>query len=299
MSPAGPPRRVEPPRDPELRIGCCSWTSEAWWDRVYPPTLREGERLAWYARLWDAVEVDATYYRPPGSATVRRWAAVTPERFRFAVKFPRDLLDLRRPVDREGVAAFSAAVRLLGPKLGPILLQFPPWISPARAGPGLDALFEALDPGLRYTVEFRHEAWFRGESLGRTTRALADRRMALTWSFLTSVAVPPEVTTDFVYLRFIGDHVTVPAADHGEVRIDRSATTRLWAERLRASLTDRSLGGFVFFNNHYAGFAPESVNSFRREMGWPPVDFSGLREVAVASAAAAAAAGRGKVRRLD
>lgn len=260
---------------PALRTGCCSWTSDSWWGRVYPERLAEGDRLAWYARLWDSVEVDATYYRSPGEYLVRRWASVTPENFVFALKFPRDLMDPRRPIDREKVAAFTSSLRRLGPKLGPVLLQFPPWGTPVKVAPFLDELLAVLDPALRYSIELRHRAWFEGETFERLTKTFSDRRIALTWSVLNQVAVPPEVTADFVYLRFIGDHTTVPAGTHGEVRIDRSATTAEWARRLRESLHERSLGGFVFFNNHYAGFAPASLNSFRQAIGLPAVDFTG------------------------
>lgn len=102
-------------------------------------------------------------------------------------------------------------------------------------------------------------------------KTLTDRRIALTWSYLTYVDVPPERTTDFVYLRFIGDHDTIPAETHGEVRVDRSSVTALWAARLR-DLRDTAQMAFVFFNNHYAGFAPASVNQFRVEMGLAPID---------------------------
>ncbi|EQD33790.1 protein containing DUF72 [mine drainage metagenome] len=96
--------------------------------------------------------------------------------------------------------------------------------------------------------------------------------MALTWAYLTYLDIPPWRTADFVYLRFIGDHEAIPADRHGEVRVDRHAETERWAARLRAedALTRPS---FVFFNNHYAGFAPESVNDFRVALGLVPVDY--------------------------
>ena len=80
------------------------------------------------------------------------------------------------------------------------------------------------------------------------------------------------MTADFVYLRFIGDHETVPAERHGEVRIDRTRETALWAGRVQERRDDVQYT-FVVFNNHYAGFAPASVNEFRAEVGLEPVDF--------------------------
>lgn len=257
--------------DSRVRVGCSSWTSDAWWGRVYPRGLADGERLSVYARLFDTVEVDSTYYRSPTRALVEGWRRKTPDPFLFTLKFPRDLLDPKSPVDPPAVDGFLASARALGPKLGPILLQFPPWVRPGRATTFLTSLLDALDPSLRYAVELRDAGWYQGEVWAGLQRMLADRRVALAWSYLTYLDIPPELTSDFVYLRFIGDHTTVPAEQHGEVRVDRSAETRRWAERLRQR-QDSLRASFVFFNNHYAGFAPASVNEFRVAMGLEPAD---------------------------
>lgn len=257
----------------KVRIGCSSWTSDAWWGRVYPKGLADGERLAWYARLWEAVEVDASYYRDPGPYLVQRWARVTPERFRFTMKFPRDLLDPKKPLRTEAVASFLEHARLLGSKLGGLVLQFPPWVKPGRAEGFLTDLLGRLEPGPRYAVELRDAGWFEGATFERLRKELADRQIALAWSYLTYVDVPAVLTTDFVYLRFIGDHTTVPATTHGEIRVDRSKTLVTWAQHLRDH-SEEIAGGFAFFNNHFAGFAPTSVNEFRAALGLPPVDFA-------------------------
>lgn len=264
---------IEGPSDRRLRIGCSSWTSEAWWGRVYPDRLADGERLAWYARLWDTVEVDASYYRDPGPSLVRRWARVTPPEFRFTLKFPRDLLDPKRPPHRERIAGFLSNARLLGPKLGAILLQFPPWVRPGRADPFLEDLLSLLEPGPRYAVELRDAGWFSGPTFDRLRRSLANRGIALVWSYLTYVDVPSVLTSELVYLRFIGDHTSVPASTHGEIRVDRSQELERWANHLKDHL-ERVSVAFVFFNNHFAGFAPASVNDFRRILGLRPVAYA-------------------------
>jgi len=258
-----------------LRIGCSSWTSESWWGRVYPTDLPPGDRLAAYARRFDCVEVDSSYYRDPGAFLVRRWARATPDDFVFTMKFPRDLLDPRGSPDREAIATFESHARELGPKLGAVLAQFPPWAKPGRAERFLRELLPCLDPGVRYAIELRDAGWYRGETRTVLLRALADHRCALAWSFLTYVEVPPELTTDFVYLRFIGDHTTVTEERHGELRVDRSAETRQWASRLK-SAQERIENAFAFFNNHFAGFAPASVNLFRGELGLDPVPIDPL-----------------------
>ncbi|MGI0066952.1 MAG: DUF72 domain-containing protein [Thermoplasmata archaeon] len=202
-----------------------------------------------------------------------RWASITPPEFTFAVKFPRDLLDVRADVDREGVERFLANAHGLGRKLGPILVQFPPWVKPDNATRFLGTLFDCLDPSVRYAVEVRSKEWFEGSSWSWLNGQLVSRRIALTWSYLTYLDVPAERTTDFVYLRFIGDHTTVPEGLHGEIRVNRDAVIDRWARRVRAALETGSTG-FTFFNNHFQGFSPELINLFRRANDLPPVVFA-------------------------
>ncbi len=256
-----------------VRSGCSSWTSDAWWGKVYPRGLPDGERLARYSLLYDTVEVDSSYYRDPGPYLTRRWASVTPEGFVFTLKFPRDLMDPRAPPGEEGIPTFLRNARNLGEKLGPILLQFPPWFKPGpKSWPFLLDLLGRLESPLQFAVELRDAHWFGGEDFERLMHALRERHIALAWSYLTYVDVPPEITSEFVYLRFIGDHTTIPADRHGSVQVDRTAELRLWAKRVEAAL-ERVKAVYVFFNNHFQGFAPESVNLFRKELGQPPVEY--------------------------
>lgn len=239
---------------------------------MYPEGTPPGERLDLYARLYDCVEVDATYYTLPRRRMVEGWYARTPPGFLFTLKMTRDLLDPKRPVDREKLAGFVDAVRLLREKLGPILLQFPPWVKPGRSTGFLWDLLGALPSGPRYAIELRDAGWYSGAMWDQVRRSLQDRQMILTWASLTYLEIPAELTSDEVYLRFIGDHTSIPAETHGEIRVDRRAETQRWADRLRAQ-ADRWRRAWVFFNNHYAGFAPESVNQFRELMGLTPIAY--------------------------
>jgi uncharacterized protein YecE (DUF72 family) len=256
----------------EIRTGTSSWTSEAWWGRVYPEGTPSAERLGLYARLFDCVEVDATYYSLPVRRMVEAWYARTPPEFLFTLKVTRDLLDPKKPVDAEKLRGFVDAAQTLREKLGPLLLQFPPWVKPGRSTQFLWDLLSSLPEGPRYAVELRDAGWYSGETQDRLLREFRDRQVILTWSSLNYVEIPPELTSDQVYLRFIGDHTSIPADTHGEIRADRGADTQRWAERLRRVSSDLQRA-LVFFNNHYAGFAPESVNLFRELMGLPTVPY--------------------------
>ncbi|MCI4325599.1 MAG: DUF72 domain-containing protein [Thermoplasmata archaeon] len=254
-----------------VRVGCSSWTSEAWNGRLYPAGLPPVQRLPYYARFYDVVEVDATYYAIPARSMVRGWAQRTPESFRFALKLPKELMERDHPLDEEKVGAFLSAAAELGPKLVGVVAQFPPSFRPPKTGDAgsveqLGRLVERLASSLPLSVELRDRGWYEGQRLEQLRRMLGDHKVALAWSALTFLDVPPVVTTDRIYLRFIGDHTTISETELGELRVDRSDTARRWATAVRERL-DEIHDALVFFNNHFEGYAPESANRFLGLLG--------------------------------
>ena len=256
-----------------IRTGTASWTHPHWRGRAYPKDLEESQILRWYAKHWDFVEVDSSYYSVPSLGMAQAWRKKTPPGFTFAMKFPRDFLHPRARLDLEMMYAFFEAARALGDKLGPILLQFAPGVGPRDGREFLPALFDQLEMDLRYVVELRERSWFEGENLEWLRKELRERGFALCWSYLTYVDVPPEVTANFLYVRFMGDHDTLKKENLGELRLDRSAVTDEWAGRVKARL-DEVKECFVVFSDQFEGFAPESMNRFRAIAGLPGVQFS-------------------------
>lgn len=141
-----------------IRVGCAGWSIP----KAYAARFPEGRsHLERYARRLPAVEINSSFYRPHRPATYARWAATVPEDFRFAVKVPREITHVRRlahaeePLDR-----FLAAVRALGAKLGPLLVQLPPRL--AFDADSAEAFFETLRARFDGAVacEPRHASWF-------------------------------------------------------------------------------------------------------------------------------------------
>ena len=116
-----------------ILIGTQGWNYPAWIGPFYPPDTRPAELLPAYARMFNAVEVDSTFYAIPDARTVRAWNERTPAGFTFALKMPKEVThDLRLRNAAPVIEELVARVRGLGPKLGPILLQMGPDFSPAE-----------------------------------------------------------------------------------------------------------------------------------------------------------------------
>src|SRR5690348_5410794 len=155
-----------------LYAGTSGFSYSTWKGKFYPATLAGSKMLSYYAERLNGVELNGSFYRPPPESTLRAWAAATPLEFRFCMKANRGLTYSAEAFDRVGLARiFTQRIAVLGERLGPVLLQFPP-IRQKNLGL-LDALLTAL--ARPAAAEFRHESWFDEE----TYRVLREHAGAL------------------------------------------------------------------------------------------------------------------------
>jgi uncharacterized protein YecE (DUF72 family) len=236
-----------------VRIGTSGYQYEDWRGRLYPRELPRREWLAHYARRFDTVELNNTFYRLPEAETFAAWRARVPRGFCFALKFNRygsHMKRLREPAATIG--RFFERAQELGSALGPVLLQLPPrWhADPAR----LDGFLAASPRGVRWAVEFRDPSWL----VEPVYAVLRRRRAALCIHDLLGDH-PREVTARFVYLRF-----------HGPVSRARYPRQRLAAEARRIrSWAARRLDVYAYFNNDAECHAVEDARDLRRYVFGP------------------------------
>jgi len=237
--------------------------------------------LSEYAKRFDTVEIDATFYRIPSAAQVRSWAAKTPAGFRIAAKVPQVITHEKLLVKCEDeVKAFLGVMDELGDRLGPLLFQFPHFRRDAFASVGafLDRLrpfLDTLPAGQSFALEVRNKEWV-GEPL---LSLLRERRIA--YALIDYPLMPPVedliekqdvVTADFAYVRWLGDRKGIEARTvrWDKLIVDRAAEMDRWTPALVA-LLERRIEVFGYFNNHYAGHAPGSIellrDTWRRRMG--------------------------------
>ncbi len=136
----------------------------------------EGSHLERYARVFDAVEIDTSFYRPHQRTTYARWADATPRGFRFAVKLPRSVThEARLAGAQDELAAFLDQVAGLGAKLGPLLVQLPPSLAfdDDVVTPFFERLRAQFDGAL--VCEPRHRSWFEAAADAALVRARVSR----------------------------------------------------------------------------------------------------------------------------
>lgn len=227
-------------RESPLRIGTSGYQYRHWRGVLYPEGLAQKDWLPHYARHFDTVELNATFYRLPTPEAVQRWRAAVPPRFTFAVKGSRYLTHMKRLLDSgEGLTRFFGPLSRLGTKLGPVLWQLPPRFAPDLER--LDRFLSRLPPG-RHAVEFRDEAWYADAVCD-----VLERHGAAFCEHDRVARAPPRLTGGWRYVRFHG-----PAGGYtGRYGPER---LRPWAEDLLAWAA-AGRAAWVYFNNDLGGHA--------------------------------------------
>lgn len=245
-----------------IRTGCMGWSYDDWVGPFYPPGTGQRDFLCLYSLVFDTVEVDSSFYSMPSQPMIEQWKHRTPEDFRFTLKLPKDFTHEGRLLTNQfAMEEFERLALILEPKLACVLVMLPPSSRYEQMFEQLKNLLDTMSNRIRYAVEFRHRSWFRPEVYD----LLAERGMSFVWSSNQYVETPPQLTTDFIYLRFIGDR---KITKFDRIRRDRTDLMNGWLNRLKIVLEKPNIGhAFVFSNNHFAGFAPETINSFRRLAG--------------------------------
>ena len=264
-------------RTRRVRLGTQGWNYTAWLGVFYPSGTRPTDFLSVYARAFDTVEVDSTFYAIPATTTFESWAARTPDHFTFALKLPQAITHEKRLQDaEEETALFLSRARVLGPKLGPILLQMGPDFGIAEL-PALATYLATLPRDLRFAIEFRQRSWIVPEvaellTEHRVSLALSDGRWIPRETVLRLAELP---TADFHYIRWMGPDRAI--TDFSRIQFDRSREVELWGDALsRIVRAGRDIYGYV--NNHFAGHSPQTARELQRLVGQEPVDPGRLGE---------------------
>ena len=151
-----------------LYLGLPQWSHPAWPGQLLGVGARPAEHLAHYARVFNTVEGNTTFYASPTLDTVQRWADAVPDHFRFSFKFPKEISHQSDLVSADKqVVAFIRLLEPLHPKLGLLKLQLPARFGPeGRGGSDLPPLAPASGGRVRGFLSSSPRPRFGGEGAG-------------------------------------------------------------------------------------------------------------------------------------
>jgi len=230
-------------------IGTSGWHYKHWLEVFYPAGTRGSEMFQFYARHFNTVEINNSFYHLPTAKTFDNWRESSPRGFLFAVKASRFITHMKKLKDPTSSSEkFFDVANRLGGKLGPVLFQLPPrWqVNVER----LDSFLELMPAEHKYTVEFRDESWFVPEVL----EVLRRRKVALCIHDFAEMKVPHEITANFAYIRF---HGPTSAKYAGEYSTSQLQT---WADRIKGWGLSTV---YAYFNNDPGAAAVRNALTLR------------------------------------
>lgn len=271
---------AEPAREHRIVIGTSGYSFPDWVGPFYPPGTRSADFLPWYARHFDAVEVNSTYYRVPNPQMMERMERKTPDGFRFVVKLHQAMTH-ESSLDPALYREFLAAVQPLkdAGKYDGLLAQFPWGFKRAIENRRHLAALRELLAGEPLFVEFRHDSWITPE-LEPSLREHHIGYCAVDEPRLPGL-VPPltMVTSEDAYVRFHGRNATNwwggagRSAGSGD-RYDydyQEDELKEWVRKV-AELAEQARRTYLFFNNCHAGQAARNAKLMQellRQQGLP------------------------------
>ncbi len=229
----------------EIRIGCSGWSYESWEGIFYPKW--EKNKLAYYSKIFNTVEVDSTFYSFPEKYVVESWYKNTPQDFIFSVKIPR-LITHEERLSASSLIVLRKFINLLEPlkdKLGVLLIQLPPSFNRERYWDRFEKFISSIEPGYRWAVEFRDESWLSD----KTFEFLSRHEVAYT--IVDEPLLPNQVviTAEFSLIRFHGRGKSIWYNYlYSEEEIED------WAFKVE-EITKKCKRVYSYFNNHYRAFA--------------------------------------------
>ncbi len=240
----------ELPEEPLVYVGCSGWFYWKWRGLFYPADLPTDKWFSHYARRFDTVEINASFYSWPTVANVNAWRRQPGKRrFVYTVKVCELITHIKKfSGTKTLVKDFGMIADILGERMGCFLFQLPPSFHYSKAR--LNAILRQLDPARRNVVEFRHASWWN-ETVYAAFRETGTIFCSCSGPRLPDVLVR---TADDIYLRL-----------HGPERWYRhdysKAELAEWARRIKASGAKRA---WVYFNNDYGANAPKNARALRR-----------------------------------
>jgi uncharacterized protein YecE (DUF72 family) len=236
-------------------IGTSGWHYKHWLDGVFYPAGTTGaEMFEFYARYFNTVEINNSFYRLPTAKTFDAWRESAPRDFVYAVKASRFITHMKKLKDpKPSSEKFFLVVDRLEKKLGVILFQLPP-----RWKLNIDRLaefLEALPVEHRYAFEFRDESWLVPEMF----QLLRKHKAAFCIHDFADMKMPVEVTADFAYIRFHGPTSAKYWGSYSDAQL------RKWAERIDGWRSELS-AVYVYFNNDPEGAAVKNALTLRERL---------------------------------
>lgn len=219
-----------------LYIGCSGFYNNDWKGSLYAEDAKSKDYLTLYSREFNSVEINSTFYRKPTAKTLLKWAAETPDDFRFFIKIPKAISHEQRLKDcKQEISEFCYHIKdHLKEKLSGFLYQFPPSFKNTQENTEL--ILNNLDFNFLNVIEFRHESWWRDEIFS----LLKDHNIVF-----SGVSFPGNLSEDVI----INHPEILYYRLHGKPVLYKSEYSEEFLDLLAEKIKNSQQQAYIFFNN--------------------------------------------------
>ena len=233
----------------ECYFGCSGFYYDHWRGRFYPEELTKSKWLQYYAKHFNTLEANNTFYRYPTEKMLTDWHQKTPETFKFTLKANRAITHTRKFHNTEQLTKnFYQLAHLLREKLLCVLFQLPPFVHKNMAL--LQTIASQLDASVLNALEFRHPSWWDSEVYEFM------EGHGLVFCCVSASELPDDLirTADAVYVRFHGKNGWYQHNYPAEALKD-------WAQKIKQQNPAKVL---CYFNNDYNANATRNCLSLKK-----------------------------------
>ncbi|MCD6434011.1 MAG: DUF72 domain-containing protein [Candidatus Diapherotrites archaeon] len=234
----------------KLFVGCSGWFYWHWKGKFYPSKMKPNKWLEFYAKKFNAVEVNSSFYHWPKEANLKRWAKVVPNEFRFVLKANKQITHIKKLQNvKKLVREFCGIASSLGEQLGCVLFQMPP--SYKFSEKNLEKL-KVIPEGS--AIEFRHSSWFEEENFKIVKENLKQNKQIFCIADAPRFPLLFVKTCRDVYIRFHGRQRWY-AYNYSKAELEEVAKA---IKKLKTARV------FAFFNNDYNAYAPKNALELKK-----------------------------------
>jgi uncharacterized protein YecE (DUF72 family) len=233
-----------------IHIGTSGWNYKHWKGVVYPEGLKDADQFSIYAKTFDTVEINNSFYHLPPFTTFQQWGKKAPANFIFAVKASRFITHMKKLKEsEEALDTFLKNAEGLQKHLGPVLFQLPPSWNINRER--FESFLKKLPTGYRYVFEFRNTSWYDPSIY----HLLHEYNCAFCIYELEYHISPFKITADFVYIRLHG-----PGKKYAGSYTN--AILKQWAQRCKEWAAEGK-DVFIYFDNDQLGYAAFNAKALK------------------------------------
>ncbi len=237
-------------KDLQVFVGCAKWGRKDWVGKIYPKGTKEADFLSHYAKFFNTIELNATFYKLPSKTQTASWKSKVGPGFEFCPKFSDKITHLRRLKDaKEMTDRFLDGISGFGETLGPSFLMAHPAMGP-KTTDTIAQFLESLPKDFKVFVELRHADWFKDQEA--FTKIFDIFEQAKAGSVITDASgrrdcVHMRLTLPQAFIRFVGNglHPT----DY--TRVDA------WVDRIKRWADQGLERAYFFMHQHEEIHSPE------------------------------------------